>query len=130
MSIIGLWPGLRLVGNRLPGGPTHFEKDTRSIKTAWNAACREADVLGATPKTLRHTMLTWLAKRGVPKEQRMALAGHAAGDTTARNYEHLSPDYLKAAIREVDAFFQELSKHTKTHLRYASDTQTRSRKAA
>jgi hypothetical protein len=30
--------------NRVPGGPTHFEKETRSIKTAWNAACREADV--------------------------------------------------------------------------------------
>jgi hypothetical protein len=58
-------------------------------------------------------MLTWLAERGVPKEQRNALAGHSAQDTTARNYEHLSPQYLRAAIAEVDAFFDELSKHTK-----------------
>ena len=52
----------------------------------------------------------------------MAFAGHAAKDTTARNYEHLTPDYLLAAVREIDAFFDELSKHTQAHLRYASDT--------
>jgi integrase len=77
--------------NQVPGGPTHFERNTRSIKTVWQATCREAGVEGATPKTLRHTMLTWLARRGVPKEQRMALAGHSAQDTTARNYEHRIP---------------------------------------
>ncbi|HEX9955508.1 MAG TPA: tyrosine-type recombinase/integrase [Allosphingosinicella sp.] len=109
------------VRNQVPGGPTHFEKDTASIKTAWNAICREAKVEGATPKTLRHTMLTWLATCGVPKEERMALAGHAAQDTTSRNYEHLTPDYLRAAIREVDEFFRELTRHTRTHLRGGYD---------
>lgn len=108
--------------NRVPGGPTHFERDTKSIKTAWNAACADAGVTGATPKTLRHTMLTWLAKRGVPKEQRMALAGHKPQDTTAKNYEHLTPDYLQVAVEQIDAFFDELSKHTRVHLRYANDT--------
>jgi integrase len=108
--------------NRTPDGPTHFERDTKSIKTAWNAICSEAGVEGATPKTLRHTILTWLAEIGVDKEQRMLIAGHAAQDTTARNYEHLTPNYLRSAIAGVDAFFEELTKHTKVHLRYASDT--------
>ncbi|GAA0726983.1 hypothetical protein GCM10009106_02490 [Sphingomonas japonica] len=108
--------------NRTANGPTWFERETRSVKTVWNAVCAEAGVRGATPKTLRHTMLTWLACRGVPKEQRMALAGHAAQDTTARNYEHLSPAYLTAAIQEIDAFFEMLTAHTKVHLRYANDT--------
>lgn len=108
--------------NRVPGGPTHFERETRSIKTAWNAACQEAGVVGATPKTLRHTMLTWLAERGVPSEQRQMLAGHSPQGTTARNYEHLSPTYLNAAVAAIDEFFDELSKHTNVHLRYASDT--------
>jgi hypothetical protein len=67
-------------------------------------------------------MLTWLAKRGVPKEQRMALAGHEAQDTTAKNYEHLTPDYLQRAVLEIDAFFDELARHTKAHLRYGYDT--------
>jgi integrase len=89
-----------------------FERETKSIKTSWNAACREAGVEGATPKTLRHTMLTWLAERGVPYEQRQVLAGHSARGTTARHYEHLSPSYLKTAIEEVDAYFVELRKLT------------------
>lgn len=93
-------------------GVTHWERETKSIKTVWNNACRTAGVTGATPKTLRHTMLTWLAARGVPAEQRQMLAGHSPQGTTARNYEHLSPDYLRAAIGEVDAFFAELRKHT------------------
>jgi integrase len=108
--------------NLAPGGPTHFERDTKSIKTAWNAACHDAGVAGATPKTLRHTMLTWLAERGVPSEQRQVLAGHRREGTTAKNYEHLSPAYLCEAIEQVDAFFIELAKHTKTHVRYANDT--------
>ncbi|MFC7499048.1 tyrosine-type recombinase/integrase [Enterovirga sp. GCM10030262] len=108
--------------HRTPGGPTHFERETASIKTSWNAVCRDAGVEGATPKTLRHTMLTWLAERGVPKEQREMLAGHRPQGTTSKNYEHLSPSYLRRAIREVDTFFDELSKHTKAHLRYTSDT--------
>ena len=107
----------------IPGGPTHFERETASIKTSRNSVCEDAGIEGATPKTLRHTMLTRLAERGVPTEQRQKLAGHSPQGTTARNYEHLSPDYLREAVAEIDAFFDELSKHTEAHLRYAGDTQ-------
>jgi integrase len=109
--------------NRVPGGPTHYERETRSIKTTWNRACEDASVEGATPKTLRHTMLTWLATRKVSDKELEILAGHSARGTTARNYIHLSPDYLRDAVEQIDAFFDELSKHTKAHLRYAGDTQ-------
>lgn len=108
--------------HRTPGGPTHAIRATRCIKTGWNGICKDAGVTGATPKTLRHTMLTWLAERGVPKEQRMTLAGHSAQDTTAKNYEHLSPQYLRAAVAEIDVYFDELAKLTKAHLRYENDT--------
>ena len=57
-----------------------------------------------------------------PQEQRMTLAGHSAQDTTAKNYEHLSPQYLSAAIAEIDTYFDELSKLTSAHLRYRNDT--------
>ncbi len=116
--------------NQVPGGPEFFERETRGIKTAWRAVCDDVGVKGASPKTLRHTILTWLAMRGVPKEQRSALAGHVARDTTARNYEHLSPDYLSAAIEQIDAFFDELGKHTRAHLRYANDTEIEAAQAA
>ena len=108
--------------NRVEGGPTHFVRQTRCIKTAWNAICKDAGIIGATPKTLRHTILTWLAERGVPKEQRMTLAGHSAQDTTAKNYEHLSPSYLRVAIAEIDAYFDQLATLTSAHLRYKYDT--------
>jgi integrase len=101
------------ITNGEPGqGPEFFERETKSIKTSWKAACEDAGVSGATPKTLRHTMLTWLAERGVPYEQRQILAGHSARGTTARHYEHLSPSYLKTAIEEVDVYFTELGKLT------------------
>lgn len=115
---------------RTPDGPTHYERETKSIKTVWNAVCREARIENATPKTLRHTMLTWLARRGVPQEQRQMLAGHSPQGTTSKNYEHLSPDYLDAAIREVDAYFVELAKHTQLSMRYNYDTPASSRLAA
>jgi integrase len=116
--------------NQMPGEPAFFERETKSIKTVWKAVCEEAvvegaekpGVKGATPKTLRHTMLTWLAERGVPSEQRQMLAGHRPQGTTAKNYEHLSPTYLRAAIAEVDAYFDELAKLTTAHLRYGNDT--------
>lgn len=89
-----------------------LRRPTDSIKNAWKGACADANVNGATPKTLRHTMLTWLAERGVPYEQRQMLAGHVRVGTTARNYEHLSPSYLKDAVKQIDAYFRELAKHT------------------
>ena len=101
-----------VTGSEAGEEPEFFEKETRSIKRSWKAACDEAGVTGATPKTLRHTMLTWLAERGVPYEQRQMLAGHSARGTTARHYEHLSPSYLRQAIEEVDAYFVELGKLT------------------
>jgi len=108
--------------HRVPEGPTHFMRPTSSIKTAWNAACKDAGIRGATPKTLRHTMPTWLAERGVPSEQRQMLAGHRPQGTTAKNYEHLAPTYLRAAVAEIDAYFDELAQLTKAHLRYDNDT--------
>ena len=116
--------------HRAPGGPTHFERATSSVRTSWNAACRDAGVEGASPKTLRHTMLTWLAERGVPREQREMFAGHRPQGTTSRNYEHLSPSYLRDAIAGVDAFFERLSEHTQAHVRYSCDTRASARRAA
>jgi len=102
--------------NRLESGPTHFEKDTASIKTAWTNICSELKIANATPKTLRHTILTWLAYQGVPREQRMMIAGHLPSDTTSK-YEHLTPDYLSEAMRAIDRYFDALREFTTGHLR-------------
>ena len=65
-------------------------------------------------------MAEWLKHHVAELEQRQVLAGHARAGTTARNYEHLSPNYLREAVAEIDAFFDELKTHTKAHLRYAT----------
>lgn len=104
---------------RKPGQEPAFERETVSVRKAWTKICAEAGVHCATPKTLRHTMLTWLAFRGVPKEQRVMLAGHMPTDTTSK-YEHLTPDYLSAAIAEIDAYFEALTQLTTGHLRRSS----------
>ncbi len=57
----------------------------------------------AGPARLDDTMWEPGLTRGEPKEQRIALAGHKPQDTTARNHEHLTPDYLQAAVLEIDA---------------------------
>jgi integrase len=101
--------------NQIEGGPTHFEKDTASIKTAWNKICSDLGILGATPKTLRHTTLTWLAYQGVPKEQRSMIAGHVPSDTTSK-YEHLTPDYLADAMAAIDRYFDALRQHLRGDL--------------
>ena len=101
--------------NQVEGGPTHFEQDTASIKTAWTKICSELSIVGATPKTLRHTVLTWLAYQGVPKEQRSMIAGHLPSDTTSK-YEHLTPDYLRNAMAAIDHYFESLTAVTQGHL--------------
>jgi hypothetical protein len=35
----------------------------------------------------------------------------------------VSPDCLRDSIAQIDAFLDELAKHTKAHLRYTGDTQ-------
>jgi hypothetical protein len=50
------------------------------------------------------------------------LAGHRPQGTTAKNYELLAPTYLRAAIAEIDVYFDELAKLTTAHLRYKNDT--------
>ena len=61
-------------------------------------------------------MLTWLAYQGVPKEQRVMLAGHVATDTTSK-YEHLTPDYLRDALLGIDTYFESLAALTDGHLK-------------
>lgn len=39
----------------------------------------------------------------------MTIAGHSAQDTTAENFENLSPQYLREAIAAIDAHFGEIA---------------------
>ena len=68
---------------------------------------------------------TSLAYQGVPREQRMMIAGHLPSDTTSK-YEHLTPDYLSDAMGAIDRYFEALGNSTSGHLRSGSVTPLRS----
>lgn len=43
------------------------------------------------------------------------IAGHLPSDTTSK-YEHLTPDYLRDALRAIDMYFDALADATRGHL--------------
>lgn len=56
--------------------------------------------------TCRHTFCSWLASQGTPLHVIAELAGHRTLAMTQR-YAHLIPDVKKAAIRDMEATFNE-----------------------
>lgn len=75
-----------------------------------------------TPNTLRHSIHTYLAARGVPKAQIDTAAGHATDAGTGDRYNHLRPAYLTDFIEGVESFWAEVGAFTTAHLRYQRDT--------
>jgi site-specific recombinase XerD len=69
-----------------------------------------------SPNTLRHSIHTFLASRGVPKAQIDTAAGHATDDGTGDRYNHLRPAYLKDFVRGIEAFWKQVGKYTTVHL--------------
>ena len=66
-----------------------------------------ADVI---PMTIRHTMATLLAARGIPQWQRESFMGHHAENTTGRNYEHSQPNFLGHAREAIEAIVNEMGR--------------------
>lgn len=89
-------------------------KPIKSVKTIWRATRIRAG-LGADvqPMTIRHTMASEMARRGVPDFQRQACMGHHASNTTDRNYVHVRPDFLREARETIDAVVCEIAAVTK-----------------
>ena len=69
------------------------------------------------PKTVRHTMATELRKRGVPALDIEGMLGHSATLRTSAVYAKYDPEYLGGARAALDAFWDDLAVHTKSHLR-------------
>ncbi len=78
-------------------------------KAIFGRLADRAGVPDATPYTIRHTVATELAKRGVPWHEIELFLGHAIASTSA-HYVHYAPEYLAKAIAAVDAYFGDLSR--------------------
>jgi integrase len=72
----------------------------KNIKKGFAAACRRADVEGATPHTLKHTAASWLMMSGTPP---LEIAKYLA--TSERmvidRYGHHSPEWLRGAANAI-----------------------------
>ncbi|GLV24173.1 hypothetical protein TomTYG45_06150 [Sphingobium sp. TomTYG45] len=76
------------------------QKINKTWRTVRDAAGLDEDVV---PYTIRHTIPTEMARRGVPPVEIAAWMGHSLPNfrTTAR-YTHVAPEYLAAARKAVD----------------------------
>lgn len=71
------------------GGPV------RSIKTGFNAAVKDAGLVGVSPHVLRHTAAVHLAAAGVPMSRIAQYLGHSSTAVTERVYARFAPDHLR-----------------------------------
>ncbi|MDG5822456.1 tyrosine-type recombinase/integrase [Xylella fastidiosa] len=84
-------------------------KPIKSIKTTWRKLRKRAGLpVWFVPKTIRHTLATWLRQRGVPAWDVSGLLGHHAGGTTDA-YAKFDPSYMGAARTALTAIVEELA---------------------
>jgi integrase len=62
--------------------------------TAWDRACREADIQGFTWHELRHTWTTWMLEAGTPLEVVKDLGGWSSIHILLKHYAHLCRPHL------------------------------------
>jgi len=81
-----------------------------SIKTTWRKV-RKAALLPPwfVPKTIRHTVATWLRQRSVPAWEVSGLLGHHAGGTTDA-YAKFDPAYLGEARKALQQIVEDLAR--------------------
>jgi Phage integrase family len=72
-----------------------------NIRTAFEAACREAKVTDFRFHDLRHTCASWLVMKGRSLKEVQEILGHREFSMTLR-YAHLSPDRLRDAVASLE----------------------------
>ncbi|MNM48481.1 Tyrosine recombinase XerD [compost metagenome] len=85
-------------------------KRVASVKTTWRKIRKAAALpVWFVPKTIRHTVATWLRQRGVPAWEVSGLLGHHAGGTTDA-YAKFDPAYLGEARKALIEILADLAK--------------------
>ena len=77
-----------------------FGKPFQSIRTAFENACRRANLTDVTPHTLRHTFASRLGMSGTGDRALQAL-GRWKEPKMIRRYVHLSEEYLREAVEKI-----------------------------
>ncbi len=108
---------LESLPRRLDGGPVfcnpHTGKPYGDIKTAFNRACRKAEIKDFHFHDLRHTFASHLVMGGVDITTVKDLLGHKTLTMTLR-YAHLAPSHKVKAVDVLDTAINENGNYTKT----------------
>jgi integrase len=82
-------------------------------KAGWDAIFKRlvvrSGVKGVSAYTVRHTVGTEMAERGVPWFEIKTFLGHSFKSDITGDYVHVRPEYLKAAIAAINAYFTEIT---------------------
>ena len=77
------------------------KKPFKSIRTAFETACRRAELTDVTPHVLRHTFASRLAMAGYDVRTIQELGGWEELEMVAR-YAHLSPSHKAEAVERIN----------------------------
>lgn len=77
-------------------------KPVKSVKRAFEEACRRAGLVDVTPHTLRHSAAVAMAEAGVPMHEIAAYLGHTDPRVTFRVYARFSPEHLRRAAAALE----------------------------
>jgi integrase len=87
----------------------HYKGEEMTSDTYFDALKAEAGV-ECYRYAIRHTLITWLVRKGVPIDEREIYIGHRLpGSATTEGYVHLDPQYLAKASAAVEELFQALA---------------------
>lgn len=78
----------------------------RSIRTGFEAACRDAGIEDCSPHVLRHTVATWLRNGQEGFDNIARVIGHKDAKTTQKHYIHASVEGLRGTVDKLDVFKQ------------------------
>jgi integrase len=78
--------------------------------TYFDKVVEESGVENVCRYDIRHTVITWLVRKGVPIDEREIYIGHKLpGSATTEGYVHLDPKYLAKAAEAIEELFQALA---------------------
>ncbi len=81
--------------------PSDLSERIAAIYNGWESLCRQAEVEGVTPHTLRHNLVSRLQAHGVAPRVVMDITGHKCIQTLMR-YSHATRDHRQAAVELMD----------------------------
>jgi integrase len=88
---------LKSLPRPIQGEARVFPRHYLALRKAWETACKEAGVNGATWHTLRHTFTTRLIESGADLESVRLLLGHSTL-VMVMKYSHVRPEHLRGAV--------------------------------